>query len=781
MTKLISQSGSIRQEFIIKPIIIYAFTAFTTLLLAIGSSCQIDESGLTQPVISDNRNLHIGELSTNRTTVPMYGKLEVSFALQATYRNAFDPDEINVVGIFRTPNGKVIEQPAFLYQSYTRKLESNYESFQKDGMSIWKIRFSPIMTGSYSLTIRATDTTKTTVSTSPIGFICVKSGSNGFIRVSRKDRRYFAFSDGKSYFPIGANICWGSSKGTYDYDYYLPKFSAAGCDYFRIFLGPGWVTTGLEKTGIPDDRYGAGKIDLVNAWRLDYILDLAARNDQYVMFCIDASLSLRKRIDGFSYWEESPMNATNGGPISEPGEFWTNPEMQRLYRNKLRYLAARYGWSTNVMSWEFWNEVDFVSPSALKPDEIAQWHVRMSDYLRKFDNWKHPQTTSFANPEGMKQIISLRQMDYTQTHNYGSRDTSTELYNWQLRNEKYRKPFYFGEFGADSTGSDATVDRTGIALHNGLWVSVMSGGAGTAMPWYWDNHIEANNLYYHFSAISEFLKNIDFDREGFRHITNASLSYRKNPPSDRYKVLTFQGPVSWNPSKANRPTTIKINSEGKVSVTDEVSGILHGVLSHRNEHNPLTFATDLPQPARLKISVSGASGQGGGHLVVTLDGNLVLDKDMTDPDDTSSDTLHQYDGTYEVTIPAGRHRLVVDNTGRDWILVGYILENAIKQQTPDLSLYGLQGKATSILWIANTQNQWYRVGVLKLPVEEQKDTSLTIPNWLDGEYMVKFWDTYEGKVTNSKKITVDEGKLTINLPPISKDIALMIERLDQTE
>lgn len=752
--------------------------AMTALMYSIKASCGIDDAGTIQPMISDTGALRIGTPSISSSTIPMYGKFEVTFTLRGDYANAFDPDEIDVVGIFTAPDGKNITQPAFLFQSYARKLESNYEILRKDGDAVWKIRFSPGIIGRYSFMIKAVDRTGATAATKPIRFRCTKSNSNGFIRVSSKDNRYFALDDGAPYFPIGTNICWGSSKGTYDYDALIPKYNAVGCNYFRIFLGPGWVTTGLEKTGIPADRYGAGKIDLANAWRLDYILDLAAANNQYVMLCIDASLSLRKRIDSFSYWEESPMNAANGGPISEPGDFWTNTEMQRLYRNKLRYLAARYGWSTNVMSWEFWNEVDFVSPSALKPDEIAQWHMRMGDYLRNIDNWKHLQTTSFANSAGMREIIALPQMDLVQTHNYGSRDTSTEFYNWQLRLEKYRKPIYFGEFGADSAGSDGVVDPKGIALHNGLWVSVMSGGSGTAMPWYWDNHIEANNLYTHFAAISAFLKDVDFDGEGFRHINQASFSYTKNPPTARYRELALQGPVSWEPSRANRLTTVEISEEGKRIVTDEVSGILHGIVNHPNEHNPLTFATNLPHPAKLKISVSGASGQGGGHLLVTLDGNTSLDKDMPDPDDKTLDTLHQYDGIYEIVIPKGKHRLVVENTGADWILVDYLLEDAIRQQSPNLALYGLRGRKTSMIWVQNTQYQWHRIEVLKIPVEEQKNAVLTIPDWPDGDYLIQYWDTYTGKVISSKKLNVEDGKLTINLPPMSKDIALLIKHLN---
>ncbi|MHB1457626.1 MAG: cellulase family glycosylhydrolase [Armatimonadota bacterium] len=757
---------------------------YTILMYSINASCEIDEAGITQPSISDNRTLQIGVPEINSSSIPMYGKFEASFTLQGTYRNAFDPDEIDVIGVFRTPDGKTIEQPAFFYQDYTRKIDGNSEVLHRNGNTIWKILFSPIVTSQYSLTIRATDSTKAIFTTKPIQFACTKSNLQGFIRISKNDSRYFAFEKGRQYFPIGANICWGSSKGTYDYDSWLPKYSAAGCNYFRLWMGPGpWVTTGLEKTGQPEDRYGAGKFDQAGAWRLDYIIDLAAKNNQYVMLCIDSYNTLRKKIDGsYPFWEESPLNAANGGPLTEPIEFWTNPEMQRIYRNKLRYLTARYGWSTNVLSWEFWNEVDIISPVAYDADRITDWHIRMSDYMRKIDNWKHLQTTSFAFSEGMGQILTLPQIEYTQTHNYGSRDISAVLSNWQLQHEKYKKPHIIAEFGADAAGSDAAVDPTGIALHNGLWASVLSGGSGTAMSWWWDNHIDPHNLYSHYAALSGFLKNINFEKENFQHITRSAFTYAKAAPSATYKELMLQGAMSWEPSKANKPTTVDITSEGKVTITDEVSGLLHGVVNHADDHNPLTITTDLPHPVKLRISVTGVSGHGGAHLVAKLDGNFVLDKDMPDPDErVNLDTLHQYDGIYEVIIPSGRHSLVIENIGTDWIFVDYMLENAVKQQAPDLALYGLRGKTNSIMWIQNTQNQWYRVGVLKLPVEEQKIALLTIPDWPDGEYLVKFWDTYKGKSIGSKKVTVDEGKLSISLPPVSKDIALLVERLNQSD
>ncbi|MHB0998908.1 MAG: DUF5060 domain-containing protein [Armatimonadota bacterium] len=732
-----------------------------------------------QPAISDNRPLSIGKPAAVNSTIPQYGKFEAAFTLQGTYANAFDPDEIDVKAVVVTPDGKSVEQPAFYFQEYARTLESTVEVLKRSGSSEWRVRFSPVEIGDYSFTIKAKDRTGATASTDPIRFTCVKSDSHGYVRISRKDKRYFAFDDGNLCYPTGANICWGSgNKATYDFDTWLPKYAESGCSYFRVWLGPGWVTFGLETPGQPQELYGAGKINLANAWRLDYVLDLASQQGLYVMLCIDSFNTLRKKVDSsYPYWEESPLNKVNGGPLLEPVDYWTNPEMLRLYRNKLRYLAARYGWSTNVFSWEFWNEVDIVSPSAFKPDQVTAWHAQMSDYLRKIDNWNHLQTTSFAQWPGVDGILSLPQMDYNQTHDYGSRDIGDVLSDRQQQREKYGKPHYIGEFGADAAGSDASIDPLGIAFHTGIWSSVMSGGAGTASSWWWDNHIEPHNLYTHLAALTGFIKGVQFDAEGFQRVENASFKYGENDRKPVYRDLFIQGPVSWDPSRANRPTVMTISKDGRVSNDRNVSGILHGVVNHAGEHNPLTINTDLPHPANIRVSVTGVSGYGGAHLVISLDGKTMLDKDMPDTDSLSNvDTIHQYDGIYEVSIPSGKHTVLVENTGTDWMFVDYIIEKAVLQTAPSLRAYGLRGKRTSLFWIENTDHMWYKVDVLKQPVEEQKGTILVISGWPEGRYDIQFWDTYAGKKISNKKLEVSNGTLSIDLPSIGKDLAIKINR-----
>ena len=48
-----------------------------------------------------------------------------------------------------------------------------------------------------------------------------------------------------------------------------------------------------------------------------------------------------------------------------------------------------------------------------------------------------------------------------------------------------------------------------------------------------------------------------------------------------------------------------------------------------------------------------------------------------------------------------------------------------------------------------------------------------------GRYQVQYWDTYEGKVTNSVQLSADRDGLRVDLPKIATDIALRIERVDR--
>ncbi|NPV81576.1 MAG: DUF5060 domain-containing protein [Firmicutes bacterium] len=471
-----------------------------------------------QEGFQDDRPLCINSIGWEPRSVPRYECLEIRLDVQGTYNNAFDPEEIDIAAHFHGPDGKECKVPGFLYRPYRRELKGAQEILIPEGEPEWRIRFAPTETGIYRFFITARDRTGAMAKSKEFSFEAIPSPNPGYVRVSTKDRRYFAFDNGIPYVPIGANICWAGPRGTFDYDDWLSAYAGAGCNYFRVWLGPAWATLALERAAV-------GKIDLASAWRLDYVLDLAERLGLYVMLCLDSYNELRLGRDGsYPFWEQTPHNVANGGPLQEPGDFWTNPEMLRLYRNKLRYLVARYGYRTHVLSWEFWNEVDIISPVAYRGGEVKNWHEEMAEFLRSIDPWKHLITTSFSRPEGKPEIDLLAGIDYVQTHRYGNGDPESALVRLIQRKEAYGKPHYVGEFGLDVSGRDAVVDPQGLAIHDAIWSSLLSGAAGGAMSWWWDNHIHPHDLYFHFRALAGFIEGIDFPGEEFRRIEDARFT-----------------------------------------------------------------------------------------------------------------------------------------------------------------------------------------------------------------------------------------------------------------
>jgi PKD repeat protein len=161
---------------------------------------------LTRPKIS--------EVKVNSQEVGLYEKFEVSFQLATVADNYFfryDPDPplgippaagVSVTGVFHTPSGKQLEQPAFHHQEAVSVACGGAECFQQTGKSQWMLRFAPQEIGEYRVELRVEDASGTT--TMPLdGFRAIESNSKGFVRVSRADPRYFEFSNGELFWPMG--------------------------------------------------------------------------------------------------------------------------------------------------------------------------------------------------------------------------------------------------------------------------------------------------------------------------------------------------------------------------------------------------------------------------------------------------------------------------------------------------------------------------------------------------------------------------------------------------
>lgn len=521
--------------------------------------------------------------------IPQYGKFEARIETNIQYSNPFSLEEVDLNVYFLTPSGIEHTMPAF------------YD--EEDDQPVWKVRYAPMEVGSYRYYVVLGGTEKTAEHM----FDCVSSDSDGFIRVSPDDYRYFQFDSGKPYFAIGHNVCW-----TRDYEHYFKRMAEHGENFTRIWMIH-W-NVALEWSG--GDYPGLGRYHLEKANWIDRILDLAEQHGIYIMLCLESFNTLRIRPSHPAY-EGNPYAKENGGMLEKPEEFFTNTEARRLFKQRLRYLVARYTYSPNVLCWEFWNEVDIVERYV--SEEAVAWHQEMARHLRQIDPMKHLISTSFANTRGDDAMWQLPEMEITQNHQYGDKDIAESVRRWTQRNvSEFHKPHIFGEFGADSSGPRPERDPDGISLHNGIWAAVLSGSAGTAMLWWWDNYIDPNDLYYHFQPLAQFVEGTDWPRAGLRDADVETVGYVSSPGSI---VMDLELPctVDW----VSLPV-YQILHDATVKGESQIPRLLYppGEPKHREQ----TFFVDYPEDGTFEVHVDTVLDYG--RLQVLIDRKLALDQEL---------------------------------------------------------------------------------------------------------------------------------------------------------
>lgn len=672
--------------------------------------------------------------------------------------------------------------PAFYKMDYEREIKDGKEILTPKSAASWQARISATEPGKHAFFITAKDRNGTAFSTEQVFEAQPVSPDNqaqlnlaGPVRVSESDRKYFATPDGKSFYPLGVNLCWGGDAGSFNYDKWIPKLAENGVNVIRLWLSPYWSTFALDVPGKPINGKGFGLFSLENLWRLDHVMDLARKHNVRVKLCIE-SYNVLREIDAYNAWESTPQNIANGGVLHSPAEFWENVEMERAFLAKMQYLVSRYSADPTVFAWEFWNEADLTT--SFKTELVKDWHRRMAKELRRMDPYQHLITTSFSNSMGVKEIDLLNELDYLQTHSYSNPEVVSQVAIQQSRKGNWGKPHYVGEIGADFSGPRAQDDPNGFQIHDPLWLSICMGASGAAQPWWWDNLIDPQNLFSIWKPAAKFIEGIDWPSEHFRE-NRPTFAWKNVNSGPIRKDLSFiGGPKEWSPSPWNRAKTITINRLG-VASESQLSGLLHGLVNHRDWYNPVTFKCDFNRPIRLDVVVDGVSGYGGAKLQVDVDGDPYLTRSFDDPDgNTNTETLNQFNGVHSITIPAGKHQVTVKNIGSDWMGVGYRFRELIVSNKPPVISWGCIGDDTALAWIRHEDRNWARICVMKEPTSKVPALFMGIDGVASGRWRCEVWDTWSGEVVSTQTIKVDlSGKIRIELPPITHDYAVKAVRV----
>ncbi|MEA4884877.1 MAG: DUF5060 domain-containing protein [Clostridia bacterium] len=431
-------------------------------------------------------------------------KFEVTAKIDANFDNPYDPRQIEVIGVFTSPSGTVIEAPGFYYQDFERKVSAGREFLTKAGQPVWKVRFTPTEVGIWQCAVRAKDRTGQ-VESDVMPFMANDTWDPGFVRVSCANPRMFEFDNGSPAFLIGQNVAWYDARGTAAYDKWFREMSGNGANYARIWLAswgfaPEWQNTRLGNYDARQDR----------AYQLDHVFELAEEKGIYLMLCLISHGQFGTRVD--SEWACNPYNAKNGGPLAQPVDFLTDPESIRLFEQKVRYIAARWGYSTHLFSWEWWNEVDLTD--GLSNDALLKpWVKEMTAYMRSVDPYSHLISLSYAGAGASGgSVWDMPEISYCQVHDYSNTAWGAFFGGTVDKLSEYGKPVLFAEFGVPSK---EPIDPSGIHLHDGLWAGLTSGSAGTGMLWWWDSYVEPNDLYPQYAGLARFVAGEPLNTEEF--------------------------------------------------------------------------------------------------------------------------------------------------------------------------------------------------------------------------------------------------------------------------
>ena len=480
-------------------------------------------------------------LPTNN--VELYSNFEVTFNLN-NYSNPYNPNIINSYCEFWSPSGKYHKVYGFYYEDYT-KTNTNCSPFPceiltPNGIKNWKVRFTPNETGNWQYNITAIDNSGNTIypTSNKLYFTCIASSNEGFIE--KANNKFFKRTTGEFFFPVGENVTSYTSPkyresltyGTNEYKYYIDSLSYNKANFIRVFLDvyEGMALVGYDYT--LNTMFGFDLYNQKDAYQLDWIFNYAKTKGINITLCLFNYTSWGDSDKLFCWGSWSGANPyKNKGIIETPYQFFSNTTAINETENILKYIVSRWGYSTNLVAWELWNEVNQIQPAnpTLTPpstfrNDISNWHQRMYNFIKSIDPYKHLITTSFAGEYSSNNIDVFRYMDFSQTHNYTDFDTYPEaMIDFQyhlfgttkLSMNNFNKPYVTGEWGYDKPEPWTAVDSKGVELHNSLWSSSFSTAFGSASNWWWNNYIDPNHLYYLYKPVSVFMNSLPIPSELF--------------------------------------------------------------------------------------------------------------------------------------------------------------------------------------------------------------------------------------------------------------------------
>ncbi len=717
----------------------------------------------------------IEDIKLAAESVARFDKVEITFNVDANWENPYDPEDIQVDGVFVYPSGKEVTIPAFYTtpmvptKTYDGKILMSYSPNNYDyhpdykRKSIWCLRFSGDEVGEYSFYITVKTADGKTAKSESGKFSCYEDGLKGYAKVSESNPQYIVNSaDGSLYYGSGSNIAWVRSGEAFtdnplhlSYNYFIGR-AKMQTNITRVWICHGnW----LEWMPNPNDAttfgyLGLGYYNQIMCANFDNILEQCEDAGLRIMLCTDDNNEHDITDDGsYMSWAYNPYNTANGGPATDPTEYWTNSEVREYVKKRLRYIVARWGYSSAIFSINLWN--DYWKPSK---EGTVEYLEDIHNYFDELvGDWRPFLFGSNFNYEANAVL------DYTAQY---------------INLTDYTKPYVTQECYYSNTDFRNVVRNT-------IWTELVQGAAAT-MVWSHDDTDEYDNgkgCWDIFKNILDFTADIPLDKSGKLtyssvKISNSTLTGNLAKNQTITSVKSYGDVFSWGEKATETNFEIDTTLAG-MNLAGFTKTLYGSTSSYTNLRTAPTFKFTMPKGGQFVVGID-EKGWGTNTLRITLDGVVVANTQYGpgDRELIAEDDPRRY--TY-VDIPAGEHTVTIENVGQDWMSAEEIYFVSNTETANDmLDAKSMVGDDVALVYLQNVTYAQLATRLLGNQPADFANVSFTVQGLKeDGKYALYEFNPDTGEYTNIKEVTVSGGKVDISVDKITRDYAIKLIKLDE--
>lgn len=424
----------------------------------------------------------------------------------------------------------------------------------------FRFRYAPEKLGVWDIKITVVIANTDTLTYCPFSInVTPNTSDDGFVKVAPNNR--MLERNGELFFAVGQNLPWpindatiqpvGVNAGFYgseivcsypfvQYGEVMEEYKEKGTNFFRMILNSSTTEIEFEEVGNYTKRLHCG-------WEVDQIIEKAEELDLYIHFnmLLHDYFDNKNLFFGFSWdWGDSSVQLLPPASYdqsygyrerfnlgnNESYKWLTDLGCKKYYKERVRYLLGRYGYSPHVAIFELLSEsnnighlyedyviadtiydslgnfvgidyklemestFDLYTSDSQQPLRVAAWHDEMAKYVKnELGHDQHLLSVSYTGlPQPNDYSYGIPEVDVITWNQYNR--SISKYHNLsevvRLKHQQYNKPVLWSE----NDPLDEHACDGGLTYKKDAWKSAFTGVAGFNMwaaglnngePQYW--------------------------------------------------------------------------------------------------------------------------------------------------------------------------------------------------------------------------------------------------------------------------------------------------------